>query len=277
MVDASPFHLQHPSVGMKTVPVVDIDDNQDDDVQELAGGRPAAPGMDEPVAVSRPREPGDGIILISGKRVTKRHQPAHIGPVKPDVIECTDEEEEKASLGSPSYIAPDVVDDPEYGQPRDPLYGCYGPVLSPAPAIAPAVDHRDPSHPMDQAEKAQPDPHQESSASQEEVRENLQGGPNLSRGSTLVADLVDCTRKRETKLVLSLPPPGCPSSTNAQPDVLPGCPEGEEGCSVTNEPVFELQDPSSTRKHDPSATESELETAGREKEPQLEYSHFFIE
>ena len=121
---------------MKTIPVVNIDNNQDDDVQELAGGRPAAPGMDEPVAVSRPREPGDGIILISGKRVTKNHQPVHIGPVKPDVIECeTDEEEEKANLGSPSYCAPDVVDDPEYGQPRDPLYGCYGPVPSPAPAI----------------------------------------------------------------------------------------------------------------------------------------------
>ena len=138
------------------------------------------------------------------------------------------------------------------------------------------MDHGDPSHPLDQAEKAQPDPHQKSSASQEEVRENLQGGPNLSRGSTLVADLVDCTRKRETKLVLSLPPPGCPSNTNAQPDVLPGYPVGEEGFSVTNEPVNELQDPSSTRKHNPSEPEPELETAGREKEAQLEYSHFFI-
>ena len=88
---------------MKTVPVVDIDDNQDDDVQELAGGRPAAPGMDEPVAVSRPREPGDGIILLSKQRVAKNHLPVHIGPVKPDVIECeTDEEEEKQT--SPPHL-----------------------------------------------------------------------------------------------------------------------------------------------------------------------------
>ena len=97
-----------------------------------------------------------------------------------------------------------------------------------------------------------------------------------SRGSTLVVDLVDCTSKRETKLVLSLPPPECPSNTNAQPDVLPGYPVGEGDPTVTNEPVNKLQDPSSTRKHNPSEPEPELETAGREKEPQLEYSHFFI-
>ena len=39
---------------MKTFAVASLDSYQDDDVQELAGGRPAVPGTDEPVAVSRP-------------------------------------------------------------------------------------------------------------------------------------------------------------------------------------------------------------------------------
>ena len=261
---------------MKTIPVVILDNPKDDDVQELAGGRPAAYGTDEPVAVSRPRQPGDGIILLSGKRVAKNHLPVHIGPVKPDVIECETDEEEKPNLGSPSYCAPDVLDDPEYGQPQDPLYGCYSPVPSPAPAIAPAVDHGDSSHPLDQVAKAQPDSDQKNSASQEEVGENQQSGPILARGSTLKADLVDCTSKKTTKLVLSLPPPDCPSHTNAQPEVLPSCPVGKEGLSVTVEPVIELQDPSRPRKHNPSEPEPELETAGRDKEAQLEYTHFFL-
>ena len=95
---------------MKTVPVpvVNLDSYQDDEVQELAGGRPAVPGTDEPVAVSRAREPSDGVILLSAKRIASTHQPVPI-PVKPDVIEFTDEEEEKANLGSPRYCAPDVL------------------------------------------------------------------------------------------------------------------------------------------------------------------------
>ena len=161
---------------MKTVPVVNLDSYQDDDIQELAGGRPAAPGTDEPVAVSRPREPGDGVILISAKRVASTHQPVQI-PVKPDVIECsTDEEEEKVNLGSPSYCAPDVIDDPEYGQPQDPLNEWYSSVSSPVPAIALAVEHRDCDQPVDQVAKANPDSHQENSAPQEEAGESLQSG-----------------------------------------------------------------------------------------------------
>ena len=229
---------------MKTIPVVILDNPQDDDVQELAGGRPAAYGRDEPVAVSRPRQPGDGIILLSGKRVAKNHLPVHIGPVKPDVIECSGDEEEKPNLGSPSYLAPDVLDDPEYGQPQDPLHGCYSPVHSPAPAVAPAVDERDSSHPLDQVAKAQPDSDRKTSASQEEVGENQQSGPILMRGSTLEADLVDCTSEKTVKLVLSLPAPDGPSHTNAQPEVLPSCPASSEGPSETVEPVNELQDPS---------------------------------
>ena len=82
---------------MKTIPVVLLDNPQDDEVQ-LAGGRQAAYGRDAPVAVSRPRQPGDGIILLSGIGVAKNHLPVHIGPVKPDVIECSEDEEEKVFL-----------------------------------------------------------------------------------------------------------------------------------------------------------------------------------
>ena len=39
---------------MKTFAVASLDSYQDDDTQELAGGRPDAPGTDEPVANSRP-------------------------------------------------------------------------------------------------------------------------------------------------------------------------------------------------------------------------------
>ena len=59
---------------MKTFAVASLDSYQDDDTQELAGGRPDAPGTDEPVANSRPREPGDGVILTS--RVYRKHPPA---------------------------------------------------------------------------------------------------------------------------------------------------------------------------------------------------------
>ena len=264
---------------MKTVPVVNLDSYQDDDIQELAGGRPAAPGTDEPVAVSRPREPGDGVILLSAKRIASTHQPVLIS-TKPDVIECsTDEEEIKVNLGSPSYCAPDVIDDPEYGQPQDPLNEWYSSVSSPAPAIALAVDHRDCDQPVDQVAKANPDSHQENSAPQEEAGESLQSR-NPDRGSALTAVLVDCTSKRETTLALSLPPPRSPCNADAQPEVLPDHPVSEEDPSVTDDPATELQDSSGTRKQDPSG-QPELESVGREKGPQLEispleYSHFFL-
>ena len=48
-----PFNPVRPLVGMKIFAVASLDSYQDD-VQELAGGRPTVPGTDEPVAVSRP-------------------------------------------------------------------------------------------------------------------------------------------------------------------------------------------------------------------------------
>ena len=50
---------------MKTIPVVLLDNAQGDDVQELVGGGQAAHGTDEPVALGRRHQPGDGIILLT--------------------------------------------------------------------------------------------------------------------------------------------------------------------------------------------------------------------
>ena len=259
---------------MKTVPVpvVNLDSYQDDEVQELAGGRPAVPGTDEPVAVSRAREPSDGVILLSAKRIASTHQPVPI-PVKPDVIEFTDEEEEKANLGSPRYCAPDVInDDPEYGQPQDPLNAWYRSVSPPAPAVAQAVDTRDCNPPVDQVAEANPGSHQEDPASQEEARENLQSQtPN--QGSELAAVLVDPTSERETTLALSLRALRSPSNVDAKSDEPPD--------HLVSEEDAELQDSSGTRKQcPPGQCEPESETGGREKGPQpdspLEYAHFFL-
>ena len=225
------------------------------------------------MAVSRPREPGDGVILLSAKRVASTHQPVLI-PIKPDVIECTtDEEEEKANLGSPRYCAPDVInDDPEYGQPQDPLNEWYRSVSPPAPAVAQAVDTRDCNPPVDQVAKANPGSHQEDSAPQEEARGSLQSQtPN--QGSELAAVLVDSTSKRETTLALSLRPLRSPSNVDVQPEEPPD--------HLVSEEDPELQDSSGTRKQDPSGHEPGSETGGREKGPQpeispLEYSHFFL-
>ena len=277
--DTPPFLPARPTVGQKTIPVINVDSYQDDDVQELAGGRPAARGTDEPVAVSRPREPRSGVILTSAKRIASTHQPVII-PIKPDVIECnTDEEEVKANLGSPRYCAPDVIDDdPEYGQPLDPLNAWYSSVSSPVSAIAQTVDTRDCDPPVDPGAEANTGSHQEISASQEGARESLQS-QRKDQGSELAAVLADCTSIGEATVALSLPPPRSQRSADAQPKDPRDHPVSEEDPSVADKPESELQDSSGTWKQDPPGQPG-LESAGNEKGTQLdtslEYAHFFM-
>ena len=137
-----------------------------------------------------------------------------------------------------------------------------------------AVDERDSCHPPDLVAKAQSDSNQKSSASQEEVGENQQSRPIEIRGSTFEADLVDCTSEGACKLVLSLPAPDGPSDTNARPEALPSCPADSGDHSETVDPVNELPDPSRPQPQDPS--ESDEESASRDKEAPLLYTHFFL-
>ena len=285
--EPSPFRPHHPSIGMKTIPVVQISNPQDNDVQ-LAGGRLAVHGRDEPVPVSRPREPSNGVILMSAIQAARNHKPAPIQPVKEDddILECSEDEEVKMNLGSPPYNPPDVLDDIEYGHPRDPLEDCYSPPQTPAPSVEQAVNERDSSHSLVPETKAQFDSAQRSSVSQDEIVESLQSSHIEVRGSAFAADLVDCTTggTSNTKLVLSVPAPGCPSDTNARPDEFPSHPVDSGDYAAAASPAPELPDPSGPRTQAPPDPEPEPEpvlvtdegNADRDEEPLLLFTNFFL-
>ena len=281
--EESPFQPRRPTVGKKTIPIVHLDNAQDDqEVQELVGGGQVAHETDELVALDRrPRQPGDGIILMSTQRVVKNHQPAQLRPVKADVNESEEDEGGKANLGSPLFVPPDVLDDPEYGQPLDPLDRCYSPPCPPAPAKAPAVARRRPSCPPGQVAKAQPVSYCKTSTPQEGVSsETQESRPQLqaatARGSTLEAALISCTSEKTVTLALSLPVSEAPSQTNAQSEDLPSCTVGSEDFSATNEPVNELPDPSFPQTQCvPDTSTVPRASASRDKEAQLQYTDFF--
>ena len=172
---------------------------------------------------------------MSTQRVVKNHQPAQLSPVKADVSESEEDEGGKANLGSPLYVPPDVLDDPEYGQPLDPLDRCYSPPCLPAPAKAPAVARKRPSCPSGQVAKAQPVSHCKTSTPQEGVSSEIQeSGPQLQAATA---------SEKTVTLALSLPVSEGPSQTNAQSEDLPSCPVGSEDLSATDEPVNKLPDP----------------------------------
>ena len=151
--EESPFLIRRPQVGNKTIPVVTIDNGAQDDqeVQELTERAELNHKKDELVVLARPpRQPGDEVTLLSAQRSVKHHQPAHLCIVKSD--ESEPEEEEGGDPGSPLYTPPEILDDPEYGQPSDPLQGCYSP---PCPATTLAVAREDQEHPPDQTVEAE--------------------------------------------------------------------------------------------------------------------------
>ena len=106
------------------------------------------------------------------------------------------------------------------------------------------------------------------------------------RGSAFAVDLVDCTTggTSNTKLVLSVPAPDCPSDTNARPDEFPSHPADSGDCAAATSPVPELPDPSGPRTQAPPDPEPEPEpvlvtdeeSAERDTEPLLLYTNFFI-
>ena len=125
--EKSPFYPRRPRVGKKTVPIVTLDNEPQDDpeVQKLAGSSQDAHVDELEVLVCRPRQPGDDITFLSSQRTAGGHQPAPLSPVKAEESEI--EEVEGGILGSPPYAPPDILDDPEYGQPSDPFLKWYSP------------------------------------------------------------------------------------------------------------------------------------------------------
>ena len=277
--DTPPFLPARPTVGQKTIPVINVDKPQDNEVQQLAGGRPAARDKDEPVAVSRPRQPKDGVILTTSKRIATTHQPVLIS-IKPDVIEVHTDEEEKANLGSPRYNAPDVIDDdPEFGQPLDPLSGWYSSVSPPVSAIAQTVDNRDCNAPMGPGAEANTDSHQDISTSQEGAGESPRS-QRKDQGSELAAVLTNRAGIGEATVALSPPLSGSQCSVHPQPDEPLYHHEIKEDASVANKPELNLRDSSGTHEPDPPG-EPGLDKATSETGTQLdgsplEYAHFFV-
>ena len=117
------FHPHRPRVGKKTLPVVNLDEPQDEivEIQQLTGGNRAIRKDEPDVLECGPVQHGDGITLLSAGRIVNRHQPAQLSPVK---AEESDVEIEGGSPGSPSYSPPRIQDEPEFGAPYDPLSSC---------------------------------------------------------------------------------------------------------------------------------------------------------
>lgn len=227
--EKSPFHPRRPRVGKKTVPIVTLDNEPQDDpeVQKLAGSSQDAHADELEVLVCRPRQPGDDITFLSSQRTVGGHQPARLSPIKTEENEF--EQVEGGILGSPSYAPPHILDDPEYGQPSDPLERCYSPPHQ-AVAKSPTVAGEPSGHPTDQIVKAQPVSNCNSLTSQEGVDSEpqeigIQLPTAAARGNTLKAALICSPSDKTVKLSLSLPGAvsGLPSQTNVQSEVLPTC------------------------------------------------------
>ena len=104
---------RRPRVGKKTVPVVTIDNEPQDEqeVQELIERAELNDKKDELVVLARPPcQPDDDVTLLSAQRTVKHHQPAQLSTVKAD--ESEPEEVEGGDPGSPLYAPPEILDDP---------------------------------------------------------------------------------------------------------------------------------------------------------------------
>ena len=111
------FRPHRPRVGKKSLPVVTLDEPQDEiiEIQQLAGGSRATRKDEPEVLVCGPSQPRDGITFLSSVKTVNLHQPAPLSPVK---AEGSDTEEiEGGSLGSPSYSPPRIPDEAEFGDP----------------------------------------------------------------------------------------------------------------------------------------------------------------